>query len=84
MYLSGEHVHKLRDAVEKRVRDFMIPSQMASLTQLFYARTLASFNFAERTCVATFSLDGEVIMLPVSPYAGENPRTTKKERKIKL
>jgi len=28
-----------------------------------------------------FSLDGEVIMLPVSPYAGENTRTTKKERK---
>jgi len=34
MYLTGVHVHILRDAVEKRTRSFTIPSQMTSFTQL--------------------------------------------------
>ena len=51
-------LHTLPDAVEKRARGFMIPSQMASLavTQLFCAGTLASFSFAKCTCVAIFFL----------------------------
>jgi len=81
MYLSGEHVHKLRDAVKKRVRDFMIPSQMASLTQLFSLEHWQALTLLNAHVSLPFSLDGEVIMLPVSPNAGENPRTTKKERK---
>jgi len=60
----------------------MIPSQMALLTQLFYARTLPSLSFAERTCVALpFSLDGQLNTLQVSCYTGQNPRTIKKESK---
>ena len=52
--LIGVHLHILRDAIEKRAQGFMMPSEMTSLTQLFYDRTLPSFSFAERTCVAIF------------------------------
>jgi len=58
MYPAGMHGQILRDAVEKCVRGFMIPSQMTSLTQSFYGRTLPSFSFAERTCAAIFLLGG--------------------------
>jgi len=83
MYLSGVHVHKLRDAVENRVGDFMIRSQMVSLTQLFSLENWQALTLLNAHVSLPFSLDGEVTMLPVSPYAGENPRTTKKERKTK-
>ena len=33
-----------------------IPSQMTSMTQLFYVQTLPSFSSVERTCVAIFFL----------------------------
>jgi len=56
MHSTRVHVHILRDAVVKRCRGFMIPSQMTLMTQLFYGRTLPSFSFAERTCVAIFCL----------------------------
>jgi len=36
-----------------------ILSQMTSLTQLFYRRTLPSFSSGERTFVVIFSLDGQ-------------------------
>jgi len=43
---TGVHMHILCDGDEKRAQSFMMLSQMTSLTQPFYARTLPSFSFA--------------------------------------
>jgi len=49
-------MHILHNAVEKCTWVFMIPSQMASLTQLFCAQTLPSFSFVEQACATIFFL----------------------------
>jgi len=81
MYPTGVHVHNLRNAVAKRTVGFMIPSQMASLTQFFCARTLLSFSFGERTCVAIFFLRWPTEHVTSKFYTGQKPRTTKKKSK---
>jgi len=58
-----------------------MPFQITSLTQLSYSRMLPSFSFAERTCVVSFPLDGQMNMLQVSSYTGQNSQTAKKESK---
>jgi len=50
---TSVHVYILRNAVENTLG---ILSQMISLTQHFYGRTLPSFSSAERTCIAIFFL----------------------------
>jgi len=55
---------------------------MASLTQLFTLERCQAAALLNAHVPLCFSLDGQLSTLQVSSYAGQNPRTSKKEKQI--
>ena len=58
-----------------------IVSQMTSLTQLFTVERCQALVLLNVHVSLYFPLDGQMNMLQVSSYTGQNPQTTKQERK---
>ena len=56
-------------------------SQMNSLTQLFTVERCQVSALLNSHVSLYFSLDGQMNMLQVSSYTGQNPRTTNQESK---
>jgi len=74
----GEHVHILRNAVDKFAR---ASSQMTSLKQLFTVERCQASALLNVHVLLYFSLDGQMNMLQVSSYTDQNPQTTNQESK---
>jgi len=56
-------------------------SQMNSLTQLFTVERCQASALLNSHVSLYFSLDGQMNILQVSSYTGQNPRTTNQESK---
>ena len=78
MHSTGEHVHILRNAVDKLARAY---SQVTSLKQLFTVERCQASALLNVHVSLYFSLDGQMNTLQVSSYTGQNPQTTNQESK---
>ena len=78
MHSTGEHVHILRNAIDKLARAYF---QMTSLKQLFTVERCQASALLNVHVSLYFSLDGQMNMLQVSSYTGQNAQTTNQESK---
>jgi len=72
MHSTGELVHILRNAVDTPARPYSLP-QMTSLKQIFIVKRCQTSALLNVHMSLYFSLDGQMNMLQVSSYTGQNP-----------
>jgi len=72
MHSTGEHVHILRNAVDKLVRAYSLHWNNFLRSNAVKLQALLNVHVS-----LYFSLDGQMNM----SYTGQNPQTTKQERK---
>ena len=80
MHSTGEHVHILRNTVDKLARAY----SNASLKQLFTVERCQASALLNVHVSLYFSWDGQMNMLQVSSYTGQNLQTTNQESKTNL
>ena len=76
---TGEHVHILRNSVEKRARAYYL--KWLHWHNIFAVERCQASALLNAHVLLSFSLDGQMNMLQVSSYTGQNPQTTNQESK---